>query len=97
MLTQVIAVLLRLGGLFTRLLSAAGWRALAEGGDYAGGKELLGLEGLPVVEAAEIGDDGELADSSLFLQGLHLADYFCRGTDEADFLVHNFIVGEFGE
>ena len=31
--------------------------ALAEGGDDAVGEDLLGLERLPVFEAAEIGDD----------------------------------------
>ena len=61
------------------------------------GKKFLGLNDLPMLQAAEVGNDGQLGDRRLSLQLADLPNYLLRRADEADFLIHDFLVGQPGE
>src|SRR5260370_39426103 len=60
-------------------------------------KHVLRLDALPVLDASEVRDDCQLADSSFGLKVLHLLDHFIGGADESNFLLNDFFVPEFSE
>ena len=69
----------------------------SKGGHHLLCEKLLRLDALPMVESAEVGDNGQLADAAFRLKILDLPDDFFRCSDETDFLVHDFVVGEFSQ
>ena len=56
-------------------------------------KHLLGLDALPVINSSKIGNDGQFANATFFLQVLDLLQDFCRSADEGDFLFDDLFVG----
>src|SRR5262249_12308172 len=66
-------------------------------GHHMLGKHVLRLDALPMLKAAEVGDNSQLADSTLGLQFTNLAHDFLRCSNEPDFLFHDLIVGQPGQ
>src|SRR6516164_2735636 len=68
-------------------------RARAECRHDALSEQFLRLDAFPAFQTAKIRNNGQLADAALGLQVLDLPDDLLRRADEADFLIHNFVVG----
>src|ERR1035437_6825550 len=69
----------------------------AEGWHDVFGKHLLCLNALPVVVPAEIRDDRQFPDATLRLQVPNLLDHLVRRADEGNFLLDDYVVGQFQE
>ena len=60
-------------------------------------EQVLGLDALPVLQPAKVGDDCQFSNSTFDSQVLNLPDDFLRGSDKADLLVHNLVVGQLSQ
>ncbi len=66
-----------------RLSVGAPWLPIpAKGRHHMLGKHVLRLDALPMLEPAEVGDDGQFADAALRLECPHLLDDFLRRPDK---------------
>src|ERR1700730_5111998 len=61
------------------------------------GEQMLRLDALPVLQAAEVGDNRQLTDATLVFQYAYLADDFFWRADKADLLANNLVVGQLGQ